>query len=239
MGDFSTQLSPETLRERIGTGRCPHLFDVRRAEAFAAAADIIPTAAWRDHRAADTWGAALPPDAEILVYCVHGHQVSRSAAALLRAQGYAAAYLEGGIEGYRAAGGPLVTKAGLPASPSRWITTDRPTAAALAGAWFVQRFLDRDAVLLFAAPDWLSETAAELDAEVLPGLDALLARFAGAGGALEELATVLREAPQSAGIDALCQGLLEVSADDHAVRGQGLVLFDALYAWCRTQRRDQ
>ncbi len=239
MGEFPTQLSPEALRERIGTSLCPRLFDVRRAEAFAAAADIIPTAAWRDHRAADTWGAALPPDAEIVVYCVHGHQMSRSAAALLRAQGHAVAYLEGGIEGYRAAGGPLVTKAGLPASPSRWITTDRPTAAALAGAWFVRRFLDRDAVLLFAAPDWLSETAAELGAELLPGLDALLARCAVAGGALKELAIVLREAPRSTGIDALCQGLLEVSDDDHAVLDQGLVLFDALYAWCRTQRRDQ
>ncbi len=159
MGDFSTQLSPETLRERIGTGRCPHLFDVRRAEAFAAAADIIPTAAWRDHRAADTWGAALSPDAEILVYCVHGHQVSQSAATLLRSLGLRARYLEGGIEAYRELGGPLIGKRNLPKwtedQPSRWVTRERPKIAWIACPWFVRRFVDRDAVIHLVSSMWV------------------------------------------------------------------------------------
>jgi hypothetical protein len=40
-------------------------------------------------------------------------------------------------------------------------------------------------------------------------------------------------APQCAGLYAIPLGLSHVFADDHALLAHGLVMYDALYAWCR------
>jgi len=42
-------------------------------------------------------------------------------------------------------------------------------------------------------------------------------------------------APQSPGLVALSQGLSATIADDHEMLKHGMVLYDALYAWCRAQ----
>ena len=47
----------------------------------------------------------------MVVYCVYGHEVGRSTAMRLRAAGLKARYLEGGINGWKAAGLPLADKA--------------------------------------------------------------------------------------------------------------------------------
>ena len=90
----------------------------------------IPTARWRDHKAAAEWGCALPPGREAVVYCAHGHQVSEAAAAVLRGAGASAFYLEGGIEAWRASGAPLVAKSALeryrPNGASQWVTRESP-----------------------------------------------------------------------------------------------------------------
>ena len=59
MGAIHTSISPKDLIARIGTRNCPLLFDVCRAEVCAQAAEIIPTARWRDHMDADAWGRDL------------------------------------------------------------------------------------------------------------------------------------------------------------------------------------
>jgi Fe-Mn family superoxide dismutase len=46
----------------------------------------------------------------VVVYCVHGHEVSRATALRLRSAGVNARYLRGGIDGWRTAGRPLVAK---------------------------------------------------------------------------------------------------------------------------------
>ena len=40
--------------------------------------------------------------------------------------------------------------------------------------------------------------------------------------------------PQSAGLFAISLGLGAVFADDHAMLRHGMVMYDALYAWCRS-----
>lgn len=126
---FPFALSAEALRTTVGTPNSPLIFDVRRAEAFDSAVDVLLTALWHDHRDAQSWGAALPAEVEVLVYCKRGHEVSQTAAALLRAIGRNAHYLTGGIEGFRQAGAPLVRRAALPGGserrPSRWVTRAR------------------------------------------------------------------------------------------------------------------
>ena len=65
----------------------------------------------RDPTAIDVWGATLPAAAYVVVYCVHGHDVSQGAARTLAAFGMNAQFLEGGIEAWREAGGALASKA--------------------------------------------------------------------------------------------------------------------------------
>ncbi len=43
--------------------------------------------------------------------------------------------------------------------------------------------------------------------------------------------------PQSPGLLALSRGLSATIADDHEMLAHGMVVYDALYAWCRSQER--
>ncbi len=88
------------------------LLDVRRAGVFAEAATMIPGARWCDPAAVAEWLAELPPDREVVVYCVYGHEVGRSTAMRLCAAGVKARYLQGGIDGWQAAGRPVDVKPG-------------------------------------------------------------------------------------------------------------------------------
>lgn len=258
MGDSPTTISSHELCRLVGTSSCPLIFDVRREEAYAAAADLIPTAKWRDHRLADVWAKDVPGGCGVVVYCAHGHQVSQSTAALLRSFGIRARYLEGGIAAYRESEGPLIGKTGLPNRtedrPSRWVTRERPKIDRIACPWFVRRFVDRDAVIHFVSPDWVREAAVELDAipfdipdtafshdGELCSFDAFLARFGVADPALARLAEIVRGAdtgrldlaPQAAGLLAVSLGLSAIEGDDLAMLEKGLVVYDALYGWCR------
>ncbi|MCW7541385.1 rhodanese-like domain-containing protein [Aquabacterium sp. A7-Y] len=83
------------------------LIDVRRAETYAEAVDKIATATWRDPAQLAAWSQELDPKQPVLVYCLHGLDIGRSAALALRARGFDARYVVGGIEACRAAGVPL------------------------------------------------------------------------------------------------------------------------------------
>ena len=86
------------------------LLDVRRAGVFATAGTMIPGARWCDPAAVADWARELPVDRPVVVYCVYGHEVGRSTAMRLRAAGVNARYLGGGIDGWQAAGRPVVDK---------------------------------------------------------------------------------------------------------------------------------
>jgi superoxide dismutase, Fe-Mn family len=88
------------------------LLDVRRPPAFEAEPRLIPGAVWRNPAQVDRWAAELNPDRCVVVYCVHGHEVSRGVVDRLRELGLEALLLEGGIEGWKAAGGPLTAASG-------------------------------------------------------------------------------------------------------------------------------
>ena len=88
------------------------VLDVRRSAVFDAAATVIPGARWRDPATVAHWAAELPTDQPVVVYCVYGHEVGRATAMRLRAAGLNARFLQGGIDGWQAAGRPLQAKAG-------------------------------------------------------------------------------------------------------------------------------
>ena len=83
--------------------------DVRRKGAYDAAPDVIEGAVWRDPERVDEWASELA-GAEVVVYCVYGHEVGQSTAARLRDAGVSARFLVGGIEDWKAAGRPVRPK---------------------------------------------------------------------------------------------------------------------------------
>ena len=88
------------------------VLDVRRAGVFEAAPSTLPDARWCDPAGVGDWSQQLPRGQAVLVYCVYGHEVGRVTALRLRAAGLDARFLIGGIDGWQAAGRPLVAKSG-------------------------------------------------------------------------------------------------------------------------------
>jgi rhodanese-related sulfurtransferase len=87
-----------------------HLIDVRRAADRDASNEQIPGALWHDREKIGDWSAALPGNKEIVLYCVRGGSVSNSVADTLRFQGLDAGFIEGGIEGWNAAGAEVAER---------------------------------------------------------------------------------------------------------------------------------
>ena len=72
---------------------------------------MLPAARWQDPAHVATWGATLPKNQPVLVYCVYGHEVGRATAMRLRALGVDARFLPGGIDAWQSAGKPVQAKA--------------------------------------------------------------------------------------------------------------------------------
>jgi len=240
------------LRALAGGGRPPIIIDVRRDERWREAPDLIRSALRRDPLNLEAWARTLPLAAEVVVYCVHGNEVSQGAAKSLKEIGISASYLEGGIEAWRSAGGKLSSK---PAGAStRWVTRERPKIDRIACPWLVTRFVDPDAEFLYVPSMAVPRTAKERDA--IPydvadvefshegercSFDAFIRYFNLHDPALDALAIIVRGAdtgrpelaPQCAGLLSVSLGLSLNFADDQEMLKHGMVVYDALYSWCK------
>lgn len=103
---MSSCLSSGQLRSRICDATPPALVDVRKPPARQASGLMIAGSVRCLHDQVDYWGPKMT--GAVVVYCVHGREVSQGVCTALRAIGVDAAYLEGGIEGWRLAGLPVV-----------------------------------------------------------------------------------------------------------------------------------
>ena len=88
------------------------LIDVRRAETFVEAADMIEGATYSEPSAVPAWVQTLDRTRPVVVYCAHGLDIGRSTALSLRAHGVDAHFMEGGIEAWRAQQLPISSKGG-------------------------------------------------------------------------------------------------------------------------------
>lgn len=86
------------------------VLDVRREADYAASNETIPGAFWKNPEKIDAWITALPKTKDVVIYCVRGGAVSNSVVERLQAEGVQARFVEGGIEGYKAAGGTVDAK---------------------------------------------------------------------------------------------------------------------------------
>jgi hypothetical protein len=135
----------------------------------------------------------------------------------------------------------------------KWITRERPKIDRIACPWLITRFIDKDAEFLYVPANDVLRMASETGATPydIPGVafshvgelcsfDAFLSAYKLEHPALKQLAEIVRGAdtsrldltPQSPGLYAISLGLSEVFKDDHEMLKHGLVMYDALYAWC-------
>lgn len=94
-------ISPSALLPRLGTANVPVLLDVRRDPAFDASPHMIAGAQRCAPQNVAVWGAANTTlrGKEVVVYCVYSHNVSADACLQLRALGFNALALAGGMQG--------------------------------------------------------------------------------------------------------------------------------------------
>jgi rhodanese-related sulfurtransferase len=106
-GPMEQRLNANELKALLAGGAAITLVDVRRASARAADPRAIAGAVWRDRDQVATWARELPKGRPVVAYCGHGRTGSAGVVDRLRELGFEAALLEGGFEGWKAAGGEL------------------------------------------------------------------------------------------------------------------------------------
>ncbi len=135
----------------------------------------------------------------------------------------------------------------------KWVTRERPKIDRIACPWLIARFIDPAPEFLYVPGGDVLKVAAETGATPydIPGVeyghhgdqcsfDAFIERHNLTDPALAKLALIVRGADcgaphlakESAGLLAISKGLSLNFEDDHAMLKHGLVIYDALYAWC-------
>lgn len=136
----------------------------------------------------------------------------------------------------------------------KWVTRERPKIDRIACPWLIARFIDKTPEFLYVPGDRVMKVAAETGATPydVPGaelghvgefcsFDAFLKKYQLTDSALQKLAVIVRAAdtgrpdlaPEAAGLLAVSRGLSQNFRDDHEMLMHGMVVYDALYAWCR------
>jgi hypothetical protein len=136
----------------------------------------------------------------------------------------------------------------------QWITRERPKIDRIACPWLIARFIDKEAEFVYVPAEEVFRIAEQTGAIPydIPGaelshvgelcsFDAFLKKYDLSDPALQALAVIVRGAdtsqldlsPQSAGLYAISLGLSYCYTDDHEMLRHGLVIYEALYAWCQ------
>jgi hypothetical protein len=245
-------ISVSTLSSCLTQSKQPVLIDVRRQGARKASGTTAENSIWRDPALWLDWKDEVAAmSGQVVFFCVHGHEVSQGITAALCAMGKDAKYLEGGFAELQKAG---LLVAPIANSSTKWVTRERPKIDRIACPWLIARFIDPKAEFLFVPATNVLRVAQEMgavpydvpDVELshvgeLCSFDALMGKYGLDDPALQQLALIVRGAdtsrldltPQSAGLYALSLGLSQNFADDHEMLRHGMVVYDALYRWCR------
>jgi hypothetical protein len=137
----------------------------------------------------------------------------------------------------------------------KWITREHPKIDRIACPWLLLRFIDAEAEFHYVPADRVLAMAKEIGATPydVPGVelthvgelcsfDAFIKKYQIDELGVSRLAVIVRGAdtsrldlaPQSAGLYAISLGLSATFPDDHEMLRHGLVMYDALYAWCKS-----
>jgi AraC-like DNA-binding protein len=136
----------------------------------------------------------------------------------------------------------------------QWITRERPKIDRIACPWLIKRFIDPEATFIYVPFSLVKTKAAELNAIPfdIPDVefthygdectfDYFIRKYELKDDALKTLAVIVRGADtdrhdlasQSSGLWAIAAGLSYNITDDQALLQQGMIIYDALYAWAK------
>lgn len=138
----------------------------------------------------------------------------------------------------------------------KWITREHPKIDRIACPWLIARFIDDAPEFLYVpATDVLTQATqtGAIPYDIpnvelchvgdLCSFDAFLKKYElSSDSALQQLAAIVRGAdtarldlaPQAAGLLAISLGLSHQFQDDHEMLKQGMVIYNALYQWCKS-----
>ena len=253
-GRIRFSISPSELYGTIGIETAPLVVDVRRGPAFDDDDRIIVGAIHCTPDDIAAWGQKQSRSRPVVVYCSDGRDLSQDAAETLRVLGHDARYLADGIGGWTER--HLPTRKRTVRASRGWVTRERPKIDRIACPWLICRFVDPEATFLFVPTERVLEIARETGATAfdIPGaepfshdgelcsFDAFLKVYEITDPALDHLAAIVRGAdtdrlslaPQSPGLLAVSLGLSANFPADDAMLEKGMVMYDALYTWCRS-----
>ena len=162
-------------------------------------------------------------------------------------------YLQGGIADWIDNGFP--TYRPVRTTPGKWVTREHPKIDRIACPWLIRRFIDPQAEFIYVPTKDVLDVAKETGGTPYDidgvefthegercSFDTILRIYGIKDPALDHLAEIVRGAdtsrhdlaPQCGGLFAISLGLSANFPDDHEMLGHGMVMYDALYTWCRT-----
>ncbi len=249
--EFSGVLAND-LCDVLGTASAPMIVDVRSREEVHAVGRLIPGAIHRPSEDVQVWWSELPSRRGVVVCDLSGSEKAWQVAAALQRCGADADYLVGGFIGWFERSFP--TRSILPTNIDKWVTREHPKIDRIACPWLVRRFINPIAEFLYVPPEKVLAVAEEIGATPydvkgvefthegercsfdkilrvhdihVPALDRLAAIVRGADTSRHDLS------PECDGLFAISRGLSANFPDDHEMLRHGMVIYDALFTWCR------
>lgn len=142
----------------------------------------------------------------------------------------------------------------------KWITRERPKIDRIACPWLIQKFVDKEAEFLYVPKEQVLTIAREQDA--IPydidgvelthdgdfcSFDAIIKKYKLKDSALEKMAEIVRAADtdtleksaQAPGLLAITLGLSSNIPDDHEMLKVGMIIYEALYTWCKSLTQEK
>ena len=257
MAPIKNTIEAAELQKILFTATAPTVIDVRKMPAFAQSGSIIPTASWQNYLHTDNWGPLLQSNIEIVLYCVHGHQVSQAATTILQSAGKNARYLRGGFAAWQELDGPtLAIQAWQKHQFKHWLTLESPSIKRIACYWLIRRFINPLAVIHRVDQQYSDEIARECQAisfeissshsdlqatactlsfasliEQLEIADPLLSRMSCiiSAAAAKDYSTE----SESAGLGSILRGIVNIHNSRGDCFSHALLVLDALYSECK------
>jgi rhodanese-related sulfurtransferase len=254
MNETPHPVSAGDLYARLGTASAPVLIDVRLHDTFINDDKLIIGAFHRLPADVEHWRTELRSGRPVVAYCGGGGNSSQGVATALRAGGVEASYLQGGISGWKEQGLPTRKKLGR--RDGKWVTREHPKIDRIACPWLISRFINPLAEFIYVPANEVSAVAKTREAIAYDitgaefghvgdqcSFDAIMRIYEIEDPALDHLAKIVRGAdtsrpdltPQCEGLLAISYGLSANFPDDHEMLRHGMVIYDALYTWCRMQ----
>jgi rhodanese-related sulfurtransferase len=243
------------LYDDLGRAFTPIIVDVRTEDEVHALSRFIPGAIHRPSEDVQSWWRDLPSGRGVLVCDQSGGEKGVRVTEALRRFGTDAGHLVDGFAGWYERG--LPTRRVVAANSDKWVTREHPKIDRIACPWLISRFINPLAEFIYVPPNDVAAFARDTGATPYDienvhfghvgdrcSFDAIVQTFEIADPALDRLAKIVRGAdtsrpdltPQCEGLLAISYGLSANFPDDHEMLKHGMVMYDALYSWCRNQQ---